>query len=52
MKDKHSKYFNLVKRWYDTGMWDHTAVENAIGKWITEEEFGEIVNRNPDGIES
>ena len=38
-----SKY-ELVKSYYDNGMWSKKAVKNAVKKsWITAEEYKEIV---------
>lgn len=35
-----SKKFDLVKRYYDAGLWDIHRTKNAVAKgWITEEEF-------------
>ena len=35
-----SKKFNLVKQYYDDGLWDIHRVRNAVVKnWITAEEF-------------
>lgn len=39
---EHSKNFEKVKNYYDTGLWDITRVWNAVGKWITEDEYQEI----------
>jgi len=38
-----SAKFEMVKYFYMSGMWDAGKVHNAIGKWITEEEYHEIV---------
>ena len=35
--------FDLVKRYYDEGLWSKARVRNAVGKWITEEEYALIV---------
>lgn len=46
---KHSKYFNVVKTYYNTfyhgeRMWDEARVRNAVVKgMITPEEYEEIV---------
>lgn len=32
---KHSEKFELVKSYYERGMWDASRVKNAVGKWIT-----------------
>lgn len=38
-----SKHFNLVKRNYDNGLWSKSKVYNAVGRWITAEEYELIV---------
>ena len=40
---EHSPKFELVKRYYETGLWNADRVRNAIGKWITAEEAEEIL---------
>ena len=35
MSDK----FALVKDYYDRGLWSKQRVYNAVGKWITTEEY-------------
>ena len=38
-----SKKYNLVKKYYDKGLWKIGAVRNAVvKKWITEEEYRAI----------
>lgn len=37
-----SKNFEKVKRYYENEIWNKTRVYNAVGKWITEEEYKEI----------
>ena len=39
---EHSEKFELVKSYYEKGLWDKTRVRNAVGKWITAEEYEEI----------
>ena len=34
-----SKNFEKVKRFYDNGIWNEARVYNAVGKWITKEEY-------------
>ena len=34
-----SKNFELVKDYYDRGLWSKQRVYNAVGKWITAEEY-------------
>lgn len=40
---EHSTKFELVKKYYDEGLWNEQMVKNAINRWITEEEYNEIV---------
>ena len=41
--NEHSDKFDLVKRYYDTGLWKKKAVKNAVIKnWITAAEYEEI----------
>lgn len=40
---QHSKKFALVKKYYDTGLWNLTMVRNAVHRWITESEYTEII---------
>jgi uncharacterized XkdX family phage protein len=43
----HSKNFEKVKNYYDSGLWNKARVRNAVVKaWITEEEYFEIVGEN------
>ena len=39
---EHSSHFEEVKGYYDGGYWKINRVWNAVGKWITEEEYYEI----------
>lgn len=41
-KNEHSKNYEKVKKYYDEGVWSITRVYNAVGKWITAEEYEEI----------
>lgn len=38
----HSKNFYKVKDYYDDGQWSKKKVHNAVGRWITKEEYKEI----------
>ena len=39
----HSKKYQIVKDYYDNGMWSKKKVRNAVVKeWITPEEYEEI----------
>lgn len=41
---EHSEKFELVKHYYDSGMWKKKAVKNAVIKcWITANEYEEIL---------
>lgn len=42
METEHSKNFEKVRDYYMNHLWDKTRVRNAVGKWITEEEYEEI----------
>lgn len=46
MATKHSKNFQKVKDYYDKGLWNKNRVFNAIGRWITNEEYIEIVGED------
>ena len=37
-----SKNFEKVKGYYAKGLWSKARVQNAVGKWITAEEYREI----------
>lgn len=39
---EHSKNFEKVRGYYIHHLWNLTQVHNAVGKWITEEEYQEI----------
>lgn len=34
-----SKNYNKVKSYYDNGFWSAAKVKNAVGRWITEDEY-------------
>ena len=40
---KMSKKYEQVKSYYDNGLWNKHRVYNAVGKWITAEEYEMIV---------
>ena len=42
----HSPNFYKVKDYYDKGRWTIERVRNAVGKWITAEEFVEITGES------
>ena len=46
---EHSKNFEKVKKYYDEGVWDIHRVYNAVGRWITAEEYKEITGEDYDG---
>ena len=43
---EHSKNFEKVKAYYDNGIWNKARVHNAVGKWITKEEYKEITGKD------
>ena len=41
--NEHSPKFEMIKGFYDSGMWSKKAVRNAVKKeWITAAEYEEI----------
>lgn len=38
----HSEKFGKVSNYYKNRLWTKTQVRNAVGKWITAEEYEEI----------
>jgi hypothetical protein len=38
-----SAKFELVKSYYQRGLWNAERVQNAVGKWITQEEADMIL---------
>lgn len=44
-----SKKFEMVKNFYDKKLWTKGMVKNAVGRWITAEEYqsitGEVYNK-------
>lgn len=48
--NEHSEKFDLVKGFYESGVWKKKAVKNAVVKgWITAEEYTEIVGEEFPG---
>ncbi len=45
-----SKNFEKVKKYYDTKVWNKARVYNAVGKWITEEEYKEITGEDYNSV--
>lgn len=41
-----SDNFKKVKKYYDTGRWSKERVHNAVGIWITAEEY-ELITGEP-----
>lgn len=41
-----SKNYNKVKDYYDSGLWSKAMVKNAVGRWITEEEYKLITSED------
>lgn len=44
----YSERFEKVKKYYQDGFWSIDRVRNAVGRWITEEEFYEITGEHFD----
>lgn len=40
---EHSPKYELVKSYYERGLWSEARVRKAVGKWITAEEAAEIL---------
>ena len=40
-----SKNFDKVDRFYKQGLWSLGMVRNAVGRWITEAEFGQVTGQ-------
>lgn len=40
-----SKNYEKVKNYYDEGLWNENRVHNAVGKWITSEEYEQITGK-------
>lgn len=48
--NEHSEKFELVKSYYDSGLWKKKAIKNAVKKnWITADEYEEITGEVYDG---
>lgn len=41
----HSLKFDIVKKYYESGLWTKKMVENAVGRWITSIEAEEILSK-------
>ena len=41
----HSKWFDKVKKWYDSGLWTLDMVFSAVPKMITADEYQEITGK-------
>lgn len=41
-----SRNFNVVKKYYDDGLWSERRVCAAVGKWITPEEYKLITGKD------
>lgn len=40
-----SKNYEKVAKYYNAGLWSLGMVRNAVGRWITEAEFTEIIGQ-------
>lgn len=45
---RRSAKYQIVKDFYDRGLWSETRVRNAVGKWITARESEEILAQKGD----
>lgn len=45
-----SRNFKKVKEYYDSGRWPKEAVKNAVGRWITKEEYKEITGEDIENV--
>lgn len=42
---KLSKYYEKIRSYYDSGLWDKKRIQNAVIKeWITKDEYYDITN--------
>lgn len=46
MTTTHSEKFEKVRNYYKKRLWTIKQVHNAVGKWITAEEYREITGRD------
>lgn len=46
MYKERSKNFEKVARYYSNGLWSKQRVYNAVGNWITQEEYKEITGED------
>lgn len=44
-----SPKYELVKGYYDSGLWSKERVYNAVGRWITVSEYSGITGETFDG---
>ena len=42
----HSKTYEKVKKFYKMGIWSEKMAWNAVGKWITPDEYKEITGKD------
>lgn len=42
---EHSQKFERVKAYFDKRLWTAQMVQNAVGRWITQEEADEILGK-------
>lgn len=43
---EHSTKFELVKGYYKKKLWNQKRVHDAVGRWITEDEYKEITGED------
>lgn len=42
---EHSPKFEMVQKYYKNNLWTLNRVHDAVGRWITAEEFEEITGQ-------
>ncbi len=42
--------YETVKTYYDRGLWTEQMVKNAVGRWITEDQYNTIVQKGGECV--
>lgn len=48
---KCSKNYDKVRNWYLLGMWSQKQFDNAVGRWITQEEH-DLIQKEKENMVS
>lgn len=48
---ERSPKFEIVKGYYERGLWNAQMVNNAVGRWITQEEAAELLGAEKEEAE-